>query len=73
MLDPCQVRVIDLIASYESPMTALSENSKSAARAPTMSYLSRRLLNSKVKQALTDHQQYVAPFWRIDCTGLSCP
>ena len=36
-----------------------------------MSYPSRRSLTSTVKQVLTDHQQYVARFWRIDCTRLS--
>ena len=54
-------------------MITLKEHAK-GARSTTMSYPSRRALNSTVKQVLTENPQYVARFYiYIDCTLLNCP
>ena len=56
----------------QSLKSSSPQDPRVTARVPNMIYPSRRSLTSTVKQVLTDHQQYVARFWRIDRTCLSC-
>ncbi|KAI0275764.1 hypothetical protein BGY98DRAFT_39302 [Russula aff. rugulosa BPL654] len=60
--DPRSRLVVQSKSSRSDPRPTSPEHAKLGVRSPTMSYPSRRALNSTVKQVLAENPQYVARF-----------